>query len=84
MAAAKVMAQNGIDCNVLEATDRLGGRLKKDTTLADFIDLGAEWIHSHPVVLNRMKGKPGDEVEEELIPTDWKVPARGTVRSCVH
>lgn len=69
LAAAKVMAQNGIDCNVLEATDRLGGRLKKDTTLADFpIDLGAEWIHSHPVVLNRMKGKPGDEVEEELIP----------------
>ena len=69
LAAAKVMAQNGIDCTVLEATDRLGGRLKKDTTLADFpIDLGAEWIHSHPVVLNRMKGKPGDEVEDELIP----------------
>ena len=69
LAAAKVMAQKGIDYTVLEATDRLGGRLKKDTTLADFpIDLGAEWIHSHPVVLNRMKGKPGDEVEEELIP----------------
>ncbi len=69
LAAAKVMEQNGIDYTVLEATDRLGGRLKKDTTLADFpIDLGAEWIHSNPVVLNRMKGKPGDEVEEELIP----------------
>ncbi|MDA9864031.1 FAD-dependent oxidoreductase [Flavobacteriales bacterium] len=69
LAAAKVMAQNGVSCTVLEATDRLGGRLKKDTMLADFpIDLGAEWIHSNPVVLNRMKGKPGDEVEEELIP----------------
>ena len=68
LAAANVMAQNGGNYTVLEATDRLGGRLKKDTTLADFpIDLGAEWIHSNPVVLNRMKGKPGDEVEEELI-----------------
>lgn len=69
LAAAKVMAENGVRYTVLEATDRLGGRLKKDTTLADFpIDLGAEWIHSNPVVLNRMKGKPGDEVEEDLIP----------------
>ena len=69
LAAAKVMEQNGIDYTVLEATDRLGGRLKKDTTLADFpIDLGAEWIHSHPVVLNRMKGKQGNDVEEDLIP----------------
>ena len=69
LAAAKVMTQNGVSCTVLEATDRLGGRLKKDTTLADFpIDLGAEWIHSNPVVLNRMKGKQSDEVEEDLIP----------------
>ena len=69
LAAANVMAQNGVNYTVLEATDRIGGRLKKDTTLADFpIDLGAEWIHSNPVVLNRMKGKPGDEVEEALIP----------------
>lgn len=69
LAAAKVLDQNGVNYTVLEATARLGGRLKKDTTLADFpIDLGAEWIHSNPVVLNRMKGKPGDEVEEELIP----------------
>ena len=31
---------------VLEASDRIGGRLKKDDQLADFpIDLGGEWIH---------------------------------------
>ena len=69
LAAAKVMEQNEVSYTLLEATNRIGGRLKKDTTLADFpIDLGAEWIHSNPVVLNRMKGKPGDEVEEDLIP----------------
>lgn len=69
LAAAKVLEQNEVSYTVLEATDRIGGRLKKDTTLADFpIDLGAEWIHSHPMVLNRMKGKMGDEVDEALIP----------------
>lgn len=69
LAAAKVMEQNGVRCTILEASGRMGGRLKKDTTLADFpIDLGAEWIHSHPIVLNRIKGKVGDEVDEQLIP----------------
>ena len=69
LAAAKVLEQNKVDYIILEATDRYGGRLKKDTTLADFpIDLGAEWIHSNPKVLNVLKGKKGDEVEEDLIP----------------
>ena len=50
LAAAKILERNQIDYLILEATDRFGGRLKKDTTLADFpIDLGAEWIHSDPL-----------------------------------
>ena len=49
LAAANVLERNNISYVVLEATDRYGGRLKKDTTLADFpIDMGAEWIHSNP------------------------------------
>ncbi len=69
LAAGKILEQNNIDYIILEATDRYGGRLKKDTTLADFpIDIGAEWIHSDPVVLNVLKGKVGNKVEEELIP----------------
>lgn len=69
LAAAKVLERNNIDYLILEATDRYGGRLKKDTTLADFpIDLGAEWIHSHPKVLNVIKGKSGEEIDEEIIP----------------
>ena len=52
LAAAKVLEKNNIDYTILEATNRYGGRLKKDTTLADFpIDIGAEWIHSNPKVL---------------------------------
>ncbi len=69
LAAAKVLEQNNIDYTILEATNRYGGRLKKDTTLADFpIDVGAEWLHSAPIALNVLKGKKGDQIDEELIP----------------
>ena len=69
LAAAKVLEQNNIEYIILEATNRYGGRLKKDTSLADFpIDVGAEWLHSAPITLNKMKGKLGDEIDEELIP----------------
>ncbi len=69
LAAAKILEKNNVDYVILEATNRYGGRLKKDTTLADFpIDIGAEWIHSSPLVINVIKGKSGSEVDEELIP----------------
>ena len=69
LAAAKVLEQNNVDYLILEATNRYGGRLKKDTTLADFpIDIGAEWIHSAPIVLNVLKGKKDKQIDEELIP----------------
>ena len=69
LAAAKILERNHIDYLILEASHRYGGRLKKDSTLADFpVDLGAEWIHSHPRVLNVIKGKSGDEIDEEVIP----------------
>lgn len=69
LAAAKVLEQNNIDYVILEATNRYGGRLKKDTTLADFpIDIGAEWLHSAPITLNKLKGKRGDKIDEALTP----------------
>lgn len=69
LAASKVLEQNNIDYLILEATDRYGGRLKKDTTFADFpIDIGAEWLHSAPITLNKLKGKRGKEIDEDLIP----------------
>ena len=69
LAAAKVLEQNNINYQIIEATDRYGGRLKKDTGLADFpVDVGAEWIHSAPLALNKLKGKKGDKIDEALIP----------------
>ena len=71
LAAAKILQRNNVDYLVLEASNRYGGRLKENKTLADFpIDLGAEWIHHLPAVLNRLKGKPGDLVDEETVPYD--------------
>ncbi len=73
LAAAKVLEQNNIEYLILEATNRYGGRLKKDTSLADFpIDIGAEWLHSAPIALNKLKGKQGEEIDEELIPYHLK------------
>ena len=66
LAAANVLENNNISYVVLEATDRYGGRLKKDTTLADFpIDMGAEWIHSNPAVLDLLRTPDRDQ--DELI-----------------
>ena len=82
LAAAKVLEQNNIDYIILEATNRYGGRLKKDTTLADFpIDIGAEWLHSAPITLNKLKGKRGTEIDEELIPYHWTAQQAGTVKN---
>ena len=33
-----------------------------------FISMGAEWIHNLPPILNRLKGKNGDHIEEIVIP----------------
>jgi len=77
LAAAKELEQNDIDYIILETTNRYGGRLKKDTTLADFpIDIGAEWLHSAPISLNKLKGKRGEEIDEELIPYHLDAAAR--------
>ena len=77
LAAAKILEQNNINYTILEATNRYGGRLKKDTTLADFpIDIGAEWIHSAPITLNVLKGKTGTQIDEELIPYHLENTAR--------
>ena len=47
----------GIDCTILEASDNFGGRVQ-ELPAGDFVDvpldLGAEWIHVNPRVLQEM------------------------------
>ncbi|WP_420574791.1 flavin monoamine oxidase family protein [Kordia sp.] len=46
MASAYLLAQQGINFQILEAAPTYGGRIKHNTTFADFpIPLGAEWLH---------------------------------------
>jgi len=46
MSSAYLLAQQGIDFQVLEASSNYGGRIKHNTSFADFpIPLGAEWLH---------------------------------------
>ncbi|MFO0585932.1 MAG: NAD(P)/FAD-dependent oxidoreductase [Polyangiaceae bacterium] len=45
LAAARTLAGRGYDVTVVEARDRIGGRLWTDASLGAPLDLGASWIH---------------------------------------
>ncbi len=45
LAAAKKLKEKGFTVKVLEAQDRIGGRLRSDRTLGVAFDEGASWIH---------------------------------------
>lgn len=58
LTAAYHLRNAGVDVQVLEASNRWGGRVKRDTSLADVpIDLGAEWIHDDPTILGEILGQ---------------------------
>ncbi|MEO1095064.1 MAG: FAD-dependent oxidoreductase [Cyanobacteria bacterium J06638_28] len=45
LAAAHTLANHGLDVTVLEARERIGGRVWTDRGLGTAVDLGASWIH---------------------------------------
>lgn len=45
LAAAKKLKENGFSVTVLEAQDKVGGRLRTNRTLGIAFDEGASWIH---------------------------------------
>lgn len=68
LSAANVLEDSGVDYQILEATNRYGGRINIDTTFADFpIDLGAEWIHNKKETLNRIIGRDEEEPEVAVV-----------------
>ncbi|MEZ5056280.1 MAG: FAD-dependent oxidoreductase [Saprospiraceae bacterium] len=67
LSAAYLLNQRGIDFEILEATSQFGGRIKINTTFADFpIPLGAEWIETDLGIFDRIVNDPAVEVN---IPT---------------
>lgn len=45
LAAARALTDAGADVLVLEATDRIGGRVRTDRTWGPPVELGAAWLH---------------------------------------
>ena len=68
LAAARALAEEGLDVRVVEARDRIGGRVWTDTSLGPALDLGASWIHG-------VDGNPLSELADDegldLLPTDY-------------
>jgi monoamine oxidase len=67
LAAARTLTDKGLSVIVLEARDRVGGRMWTDTSLGLPLDLGASWIHG-------VKGNPITKLAKQFgvktVPTD--------------
>ena len=67
-AAARTLTNAGVEVHVLEASDRVGGRIRSSTQWGAPIELGAAWVHS-------TKGNPVTGLASSagltLIPTDY-------------
>ena len=59
LAAAKHLIAAGRDVQVLEARDRIGGRVWTDRSLGVPLDMGASWIHG-------VRGNPLTDLADEL------------------
>lgn len=68
LSAGYLLSRYNIDYEIIEASPVFGGRLKRDTALADFpIDLGAEWIHTNPSVLSNIINNPDIDANIDII-----------------
>lgn len=69
LAAAASLEAEGKSVIVLEASDRIGGRIHTDRSLGSPVDLGASWIHG-------TSGNPITELARrygvETVPTDYE------------
>lgn len=68
LAAARELHRRGVRVVVLEARDRIGGRIQTETLGGEIVDLGATWIHG-------TRGNPVAALAREfslpLLPTKW-------------
>ncbi len=76
LAAARELTSWGISVRVLEARERIGGRILTDRSLGVPVDLGASWVHGP-------QGNPlvalASQAGLDLIPCDWN---NRVVRRC--
>jgi len=64
LSAGYLLNQRGVDFQILEASSNYGGRFKVNTDFADFpIPLGAEWLHTHTGVFEKMVNDASIDVQ---------------------
>ena len=67
MASGYLLAQRGVDFEILEASSIYGGRMKRTTSFADFpIPLGAEWLHVSEHELTNIVNKTPAKITTQL------------------
>ena len=71
LSAGYVLAQRGIDFEILEASSTYGGRMKISTDFADFpIPLGAEWIETGVGIFDEIVNDGSVQVDLQTIADD--------------
>lgn len=64
--AADLLLSKGYSCSVYEASNRIGGRLAKNESFADFsIDLGAQWLHGKKNLLGDLIQQTNTVIQED-------------------
>ncbi|MFK7925134.1 MAG: flavin monoamine oxidase family protein [Bacteroidia bacterium] len=64
--AGHVLSQKGIDFQILEASDRIGGRLGKLGGFADYpLDLGGEWLHGKKSLMGKLVKETGTHISKD-------------------
>ena len=76
LAAAKSLNDSGYDVTMLEAKDRIGGRLYTDRSLGVPLEVGANWIHD-----NNPETNPIMKIKDELGLQTHKCSLAGSVAS---
>jgi monoamine oxidase len=82
LSAGYLLAQQGVDFEILEASALHGGRMRIDTNFADFpIPLGAEWIETKTGIFQEIVNDPSIHVHIETVED---APDRKFVNSSWH
>lgn len=64
LACARTLAENGLRVGVLEATGRVGGRIRTERLGEEVIELGAEFVHGRPPELLALIAEAGLTLSE--------------------
>ncbi len=73
LSAALALKDQGIDCAVLEASQRVGGRSKPGYLMGDSIDLGAQWVTPGQTEIYALAKSFGVETSPQFELGNWQL-----------